>query len=102
MILYCDVGIYDEALFRKFYTSLIPGGRLVIVDKFGSEKGLSHPSRAHWALLAALSGSAPKERNAEDVRSMLRIVGFKEPSVAELPGVTSRWSIGWTRIVARV
>lgn len=102
MILYCDVGIYNEELFRKFHTSLNPNGRLVIVDKLDSEKGLSHPSRAHWALLAALSGSAPKERIADDIRSMLRAVGFKEPSMSEVPDASSRWSRGWTQVVARV
>ena len=102
MILYCDVGRYDEALFRKLHSSLNPGGLLVIVDKFGAEKGLPHPSRAHWGLLTALSGFAPKERFAEDVQALLRMVGFKKPAAAELPDVASRWSSGWTRIMARV
>jgi demethylspheroidene O-methyltransferase len=102
MILYCDVGEYDEALFRKLHKSLNPGGLLVIVDKFGSEKGLPHPSRVHWALLTALSGFAPEELCADDVQAMLRRVGFKKPSAAKLPDVASRWSSGWTRIVAHV
>ena len=102
MILYCDVGIYDEALFRKLRTSLNPGGLLVIVDKFGTERGLPHPSRAHWTLLTALADVVPKERYAEDVQALLRTVGFKKQSAAELPDVASRWSSGWTQVVARV
>ena len=100
MILYCDVGHYDETLLRKLHATLNPGGLLVIVDKFGTERGLPHPSRAHWGLLSALSGSAQKERFAEDVQAMLRAVGFGQPSAAELPDVASRWSSGWTRIMA--
>ena len=40
--------------------------------------------------------------SAEDVQAMLRTVGFKKPSAAELPDAASRWSSGWTQIVARV
>jgi SAM-dependent methyltransferase len=102
MILYCDVGRYDEGLFRKFHKTLNPGGLLVIVDKFGTERGLPHPSRAHWGLLSALSSNAPKERFAEDVEALLRKVDFKQPSATGLPDVASRWSSGWTRIIAHV
>ena len=102
MILYCDVGHYDEGLFRKFRRTLNPGGLLVIVDKFGTERGLPHASRAHWGLLSALSGSAPKERFVEDVEALLRRVDFKQPAAAKLPAAASRWSSGWTRITAHV
>jgi cyclopropane fatty-acyl-phospholipid synthase-like methyltransferase len=102
MILYCDVGRYDEALFRKFHATLNPDGLMVIVDKFGTERGLPHSSRAHWGLLDALSGSNPKERFAEDVEALLQKVGFRQPSATELPDVASRWSSGWTRLIAHV
>lgn len=102
MILFCDVGRYDEGLFRKFRKTLKPGGVLVIVDKFGVERGLPHPSRAHWGLLSALSDSAPKERFVEDVEELLRKTDFKQPSSTGLPDVASRWSSGWTRIMAQV
>jgi SAM-dependent methyltransferase len=101
MILYCDVGGYDEGLLRKFHSALNAGGLLVIVDKFGAETGLPHPSRAHWALLGALSGPAPRKFCAEDVEEMLKTEGFTKPSAAELPDGPSRWSSGWTRILAR-
>ncbi len=101
MVLYCDVGRYDEALCRKLHAALSPGGRLVIVDKFGAESGLAHPSRAHWALLSSLSGSKPRRHSAEDVRALLRQTGFSQPSTVELPNLASRWSSGWTLIEAR-
>ncbi|MEE9472878.1 MAG: class I SAM-dependent methyltransferase [Acidimicrobiia bacterium] len=101
MVLYCDVGRHDEALFRKLHSALSPGGVLVIVNKFGAETGLAHPSRAHWALLASLSGPAPQRLCVEDVQDMLRTAGFEKPSATELPNVASRWSNGWTRILAR-
>jgi SAM-dependent methyltransferase len=101
LILYCDIGEYEEGLFRKFRSALNPGGLLVVVDMFGAESGLPHPSRAHWALVDALKGPASRELCAEDVQDMLRTVGFEEPSVEELPDSASRWSSGWTRILAR-
>lgn len=99
-VLYCDVGRYEEALCRKFHAALNPGGRLVIVDKFGAEPGRAHPSRTHWALLGSLSGSTPPKPCAEEVQALLRRTGFAQPSVAELPDLASRWSSGWTLIVA--
>jgi hypothetical protein len=34
MVLLCDVGLFDEVLFRKIYDALNLDGRLVVVDKF--------------------------------------------------------------------
>jgi SAM-dependent methyltransferase len=101
MVLLCDVGDHDEALYRKLHAALSPGGMVVIVDKFGAERGLPHPSRAHWALLAAMAGHDPQRLCADDVRIMLENTGFAEPSAVELPDLDSRWSSGWTRITAR-
>jgi tRNA/tmRNA/rRNA uracil-C5-methylase (TrmA/RlmC/RlmD family) len=43
VIVYCDVGVYTDDLFRKFSASLNAGGRLIVVGKFGEETGLAHP-----------------------------------------------------------
>ena len=101
MVLYCDVGRYEEALCRKLHAALKPGGRLAVVDKYGVEGGLAHPSRAHWALLGSLSGSPQRRVTAEDVRALLRQAGFTQLSTVELPDLASRWSSGWTLIEAR-
>jgi SAM-dependent methyltransferase len=101
LILYCDVGEYDDGLLGKFHSCLKPGGLLAIVDKYGAGDGLPHPSRAHWALLDALSGSPLHEPTANDVEGMLIEAGFNQPSRTTLPDVASRWSSGWTQILAR-
>lgn len=101
MILFCDVGGYSENLLRDFHSSLEPGGRLIIVDKFGPAPGLPHPSRSHWALLGSLHRNAPRRVSIEDVANMLNATGFDLESRMELPERVSRWSSGWTRIVAR-
>ena len=101
MILYCDVSEYNEVLFDKFRSSLRPGGLVVIVNKFGTDAGLSHPSRAHRALLRSLSESRRREVRAHDVEDMLRTAGFKDSSTLVLPDLKTRWSSGWSRITAR-
>jgi len=100
LILYCDVGCYQEALFHKMFSALSPGGRLVIVDKFGPERGLAHPSRIHWALVGAMSGTHPIRPTTEDVQGLLKQVGFSQSTVTQLPDLGSRWSSGWIQIVA--
>ncbi len=99
-IVYCDVGIYTEGLFRKFFASLNPGGRLIIVGKFGEESGLAHPSRAHWALLASLSGNATTPQTSGDIQRMLRASGFGGSEAAGLSAVGPRWASGWTLVIA--
>ncbi len=101
MILYCDVSEYNKILFDKFRSSLKPGGLVVIVNKYGTEAGLPHPSRAHWALLRSLSESRRREVRAQDVEDMLRTAGFKNSSTLVLPDLKTRWSSGWSRITAR-
>ena len=100
MVLFCDMGIYEEVLFRKLRTTLNAGGRLVILDKFGAGDGLAHPSRTHWALLGSLSDSPLPQHYTDDVLALLRQVGFRSSSAMELPDLGFRWSSGWTLITA--
>ena len=100
VIVYCDVGTYTEDLFRKFSASLNPVGRLIIVGKFGEETGFAHPSRAHWALLASLSGGATPPQAGADILQLLESAGFAHAEVTELPPVGSRWASGWTMVIA--
>lgn len=100
LTLYCDVGPYSEAMFVKLRSTLAPGGRLVIVGKFGARPGLAHPTRIHWALVGSLSDGVQPRRCTAEVCDMLRAAGFEEPSASELPDLGSRWSSGWTRIIA--
>jgi ubiquinone/menaquinone biosynthesis C-methylase UbiE len=101
MVLFCDVGGYTETLLRRFRSSLRPGGRLVIVDKFGAAAGLPHHSRSHWALVGSVRSNAALRISAADVENMLRTTGFDLVSRVELPERVSRWSSGWTEIVAK-
>ena len=44
LVLECDIGIYEEALFRKLRTSLNEGGRFVIIDHLSIAEGIECPS----------------------------------------------------------
>jgi demethylspheroidene O-methyltransferase len=100
LTLYCDVGIYREDLLRRLRATLAAGGRLVVVGKFAGTGRRSHPSRAHWALLGALSGSTRPAPSADDVARMLHAAGFTDVSSGVLPDTGIRWSSGWTMLTA--
>jgi SAM-dependent methyltransferase len=102
VVLYCDVGPYTDELFRKLRRSLTPGGRLVVIGKFGEDTGLAHPSRTHWALLGALSGDCGTRHCSRDIVRMLEAAGFSSVSADDLSPVGSRWASGWTLVIAEV
>lgn len=54
MILLCDVGIFGEALFRRFWDSLNQGGRLVIVHHWSQVEDAAPAPRLEWTFLDSL------------------------------------------------
>ncbi len=102
LVVYCDVGEFDEQVLHKLRSSLDPGGRLVIVYKFGSRPGRSHPSRTHWALLAELGNTPRDTPTVEELVADLGRAEFTASTVIDLPDLESRWSSGWTLIEAAV
>jgi SAM-dependent methyltransferase len=103
LILECDVGVYGVDLFRKFWRSLKPGGRLVIIDKFELEPGLAPETRRHWAFLSSLEDPEYQGIGVTELLSELEEAGFSLLSERELPrGESARWSAGWTIVEAQV
>jgi SAM-dependent methyltransferase len=103
MVLECDVGGYSEALLRKLWTALNPGGRLVVVDHFAPEPGIapSTPPYPHWAFLASLDTPDSSRPTAAEIKARLARVGFRLISEGILPQQgTSRWSKDWVLIEA--
>lgn len=54
MLLQCDVSLFGEELYRRLYTCLNPGGRLVIVNYFPLTENTAHASRLEWTFIDSL------------------------------------------------
>ena len=54
MILLCDVGLFGEEFFRRLWSSLNQGGRLVIVFHFSPAENAASASRLEWTFLDSL------------------------------------------------
>jgi len=101
LVLECDVGIYDEALFDKILAALRLRGRLVIVDQFALASGVAPPSRLHWAFLGSLKSPNFAFPTAAEIETKLIHAGFQVRSQTKLPEHdVPRWTDGWTMITA--
>jgi len=86
LILECDVGVYRKALFSKLRDCLNPGGRLVIVDHFASEKGAVPPGRPlAWGFIGSLANPDFSFLTAAEVKESLVQTGFRFLSETQLP-----------------
>jgi SAM-dependent methyltransferase len=94
IVLECDLGIHNEAVFQKIHASLNPGGRYVIVDLFAPAEGLAPPGRLLWEFRDSLDDPDYVTYTIEEILAMLTKVGFEVVSVWELTG-------GWTVIDAK-
>jgi SAM-dependent methyltransferase len=104
MVLLCDVGVFDDLLFRKIYAALNQGGHLVIVDKFAPSKTCPPPSRLLSALLDSLEHPAESIDfiTAGEVQARLRQSGFQAFSATPLPHKDSLpWNVDWSLLEAR-
>lgn len=104
MVMYCDVGPFNETLFRRIYDVLNPDGRLVIVEQFAQEKSIPAPSRLLWAFLGSLENPAPANDfiTVDLVQYRLRQAGFRNFSTTSIPGKDHlRWNIDWVLLEAR-
>lgn len=85
LALLCDVGIYSQALFRKVWCALNPGGRLIIVDEFESPRRAFSHARRRYAFYEAMTGPRPFDRGPADaappsvgrVQALLARAGFQ-------------------------
>ncbi|MFX0114748.1 MAG: methyltransferase [Candidatus Hodarchaeota archaeon] len=84
LVLECDVGIYNEALFRKIRTSLNPGGRFIIVDELvqgqndaiSSDFTLTGRGQVH-DFLSSLEDPKYESPTAMDVKAKLSQAGYE-------------------------
>ncbi|MHA2297477.1 MAG: methyltransferase [Candidatus Hodarchaeales archaeon] len=84
MILECDVGIYNEELFRKMLYALNEGGRLVIVSNTNEQGAwLKHAesdsslSRLLNAFISSLEVPRLTSLTISDVKTLLTKIGFQ-------------------------
>ncbi len=77
MVIECDVNVYSEALFRKVYASLNPGGRYVVVDGLAPAEGVAPRERVSWAFQGSLRDPGFSYLTAERIRQMLASTGFE-------------------------
>ncbi len=85
MVIECDVGVYNEELFKKVQEALSPGGRYVIIDQFAPVIGMAPSSRIAWALQGSLRDSDFTYPTAEEIASKLENSGYSLVTVRELP-----------------
>lgn len=82
LILECDVGIYNERLFRKFEAGLNPGGKVVILDYQFETEAVDSLVLAGRAFLSSLANPDFAFETVEEIQAMLRRVGFESFSEA--------------------
>ncbi len=103
MVMLCDVGSFDEALFRRIYEALNLQGRLVVMDKFAPSRTSAPPSRLRAAFLASLQCPAPSVdfTTMEMVQARLQQAGFRDCSATPVPHLDNLpWNVDWTMLTA--
>jgi len=87
MVLHCDVGVYHEALYRKLWAALNPGGRLVIVDHFAPAEDVVSPARLYWTFQDSLADPDVSVMTVAQLQTQLTHAGFHLlPESSVLPG----------------
>ncbi|MFQ5945777.1 MAG: methyltransferase [Anaerolineae bacterium] len=94
MVLECDVGVYEETLFRKVGAALSRGGRFVIADRLAPTANAAPPSKLYWAFISSLRDPEFAVPTVGDLQGMLSAVGLE-------PIGEHRLSSGETVIEAR-
>jgi ubiquinone/menaquinone biosynthesis C-methylase UbiE len=77
LIMECDVGIYNEHLFYKFWSSLNPGGRLVILDYSFETEAADKMQLAGRRFYQSLENPNFEFETTDELKAMLANVGFK-------------------------
>ncbi len=102
LALICDSGPYREDFFRKIWKALLPGGRLVVVDRFAPARGVIPRSWRYWAFLASLQNPGFALLTTQEVRDRLERAGYQILSERALSHQElQRWSSDWVLIEAR-
>ena len=77
LIMECDVGVYNEHLFYKFWSSLNPGGRLVILDYSFETEAADKMQLAGRRFYQSLENPNFEFETTDELKAMLANVGFK-------------------------
>jgi hypothetical protein len=104
MVMLCDVGLFDDTLFRRIHGALTGEGRLVVVDKFAPTTTDAPPSRLPGAFLTSLEFPAQSIRftTVEMVLSQLQDIGFRDFSTVSVPHEDNLpWNVDWVMLEAR-
>ncbi len=76
MVLHCDIGLFQEALYRKLWAALNRGGRLVMVEHFAPAENVAHPARLYWTFLDSLADPDVTVMTVAKFQAQLTQVGF--------------------------
>ena len=85
LIIECDVGVFNELLFRKMYNALNPHGRVAVIDEFPPAKGIAHAAGLYWALERSLDDPEFAAPTAGDVCLLLQKAGYSGITERVLP-----------------
>ena len=85
MVLECDVGIYDEALFRKVRDVLNPKGRFAIAGELAREDGVAPLSRLDHVFWRSLDDPDFVVATVSVIQTRLSKAGFQPVSDETLP-----------------
>jgi N,N-dimethyltransferase/O-methyltransferase len=86
MVLECDVGVYQEALFRNVHDALNSGGRFVIVDDRVEEEGVVPSNYLPSAFLNSLEDVDFALPSVEGIEALLASADFESLSKRRVLG----------------
>lgn len=89
VVIECDVGLYGEALFRRIWAALLPGGRFLIVDQLRLDDDCP-PPRLEWALEGSLRNPEYTASTVRGIVALLEASGFVGASHGSLRGWSGR------------
>ena len=104
MVMICDVGSFNEILFRRIHNVLNLNGRLVIIDKFAPSKSGVPPSRLLSAFVTSLESPAQSVDyiTTQVVQTRLQQAGFRDVSITCVPHKDNLpWNIDWVLLEAQ-
>jgi SAM-dependent methyltransferase len=91
LALQCDVGVTGVALFEKIWHSLLPGGRLTLVELISPAQNQAPPTRVEWTFLDSLHDPDFGFPTFDEVEEQLTQAGFEV--LPERPSFGKGWSM---------
>jgi len=85
VVIECDVGLYDEGLFRRVWAALVPGGRFLIIDQLAPDERSALPHLT-WSFDSAVRDPDFVAPTTTTVRELLERTGFEVVRTVPLTG----------------